>query len=63
MDRLFIVLTGGDADADARVRAAMVSAAIGGAVTHPLVVDLDDETLRSELLTHALALLGIDASS
>jgi hypothetical protein len=27
----------------------MVSAAIGGAVTHPLVTDLDDETLRALL--------------
>ena len=28
----------------------MLSAAIGGAVIHPLVVDLDDETLRAQLL-------------
>jgi AcrR family transcriptional regulator len=50
MDRLFNVLTGGDPSAAARVRGAMISAAIGGAVTHPLVVGLDDETLRSEML-------------
>lgn len=50
MQRLYMVLTGGDAGVDARVRAAMVSAAIGGAVMHPLVRDLDDETLRSRLL-------------
>ena len=49
MQRLFSVLTGGDDGADARVRAAMFSAAIGGAVTHPLVVDLDDATLRFHL--------------
>ena len=49
MDRLYTVLTGGDTGAEARVRAAMVSAAIGGAVMHPLVMDLDDETLRSHL--------------
>ena len=49
MDRLFTVLTGGDASAAARVRGAMISAAIGGAVTHPLVVDLDDETLRPQM--------------
>ena len=49
MDRLFNVLTGGDPSA-ARVRGAMISAAIGGAVMHPLVVDLDDETLRSQML-------------
>ena len=28
----------------------MVSAAIGGAVMHPLVADVDDATLRTELL-------------
>ena len=49
MTRLYVVLTGGDPGVDARVRAAMVSAAIGGAVMHPLVMDLDDETLRSQL--------------
>jgi AcrR family transcriptional regulator len=50
MGRLFAVLTGGDASAEARVRGAMISAAIGGAVTHPLVAGLDDETLRAQML-------------
>jgi AcrR family transcriptional regulator len=50
MDRLFTVLTDGDAGAAARVRGAMISAAIGGAVMHPLVADLDDDTLRAEML-------------
>jgi len=50
MDRLFTMLRGHDASAAARVRGAMISAAIGGAVTHPLVVDLNDETLRSEMV-------------
>ncbi len=58
MDRLSAVLTGGDTDADARVRAAMVSAAIGGAVTHPLVADLDDETLRARLFSLSWQILG-----
>src|ERR1019366_4230158 len=49
MQRLFTVLLGGTFDAQSRVRAAMIAVAIGGAVTHPLVTDLDDETLRSEL--------------
>jgi AcrR family transcriptional regulator len=57
MHRLYVVLTDGDVDADARVRAAVVSAAIGGAVMHPLVMDLDDETLRSRLLQLSLELL------
>ena len=57
MNRLYIVLTGGDTGADARVRAAMVSAALGGAVMHPLVNDIDDDTLRSQLLQLSLQLL------
>ena len=59
MDRLSVVLTGGDTGVDARVRAAMVSAAIGGAVMHPLVMDLDDATLRSELLELSRAFLRL----
>jgi AcrR family transcriptional regulator len=50
MDRLYRILTGEDSGPDARVPAAMLTAAIGGAVMHPLVVDFDDETLRVTLL-------------
>lgn len=43
-------------DSGVKVKVAMVSAAIGGAVTHPLVADLDDEVLYTHLLeiTHRL---------
>src|SRR5690349_19766190 len=47
--RLFSVLLGDDLDAPARVRAAVLSAAIGS-VDHPFVADLDDDALRDELL-------------
>ena len=50
MDRIYSVLAGDDVAGDGRVPAAMLSAAIGGAVNHPLVVDVDDETLRANLL-------------
>jgi AcrR family transcriptional regulator len=50
MDRLNRHLMGADAGSDARVRTAMLTAAIAGAGTHPLVVELDDDTLRAELL-------------
>jgi AcrR family transcriptional regulator len=63
MQRLFAVLLGGTFDSRSRVRAAMIAAAIGGAVTHPLVTDLDDETLRSELLGLTQRLLGSADSS
>ena len=49
MARLYVLLVGDDPSADERVQAAMLAAAIGGAVS-PLVVDLDDETLRANLL-------------
>jgi AcrR family transcriptional regulator len=50
MQRLYRILIGHQRGAEARVRVAMASTAIGGAVTHPLVADLDDDTLRSHLL-------------
>jgi AcrR family transcriptional regulator len=50
MDRLYRLLTGDDDATDGRVPAAMLSAAIAGAVNHPLVADVDDETLRANLL-------------
>jgi AcrR family transcriptional regulator len=53
LERLCSVLNGKDADAEAQVSAAMISAAIGGAAAHPLVAKLDDETLRYHLLNLA----------
>jgi AcrR family transcriptional regulator len=50
IERLYGVLIGDDAGRVSRVQAAMLSAAIGGTVMHPLVADLDDDTLRTELL-------------
>lgn len=56
--RLFAVLLGDDLDERARVRAAVLSAAIGS-VGHLFVRDIDDETLRAELehVTRRLILL------
>ena len=59
MDRLYRLLMGEDASADARMRAAMLIAAIGGAVMHPLVAHLDDETLRAQLLDLARRFLDL----
>jgi AcrR family transcriptional regulator len=47
--RLFTVLLGDDVRHRARVRAAVLSAAIG-AVAHPFVADVDNDTLRDDLL-------------
>jgi len=48
IQRLYSVLVG-DAGDDRRVLAAMLSGAIAVGVVHPLVGDVDDETLRSQL--------------
>ncbi len=50
MERFFRTLLGERTDADARMRVAMAASAIGGAVTHPLVADLDDATLTTGIL-------------
>jgi AcrR family transcriptional regulator len=49
MQRLNRLLMDGASDPRRRVQAAMLASAIAGAVVNPLVLDLDDETLRSEL--------------
>jgi AcrR family transcriptional regulator len=54
--RLFAVLLDGDFDAASRVRAAVLSAAIG-AVAHPFVIELDNDTVRAELLAVTRRLL------
>jgi AcrR family transcriptional regulator len=59
MQRLNRLLMGGASDPPARVRAAMLAAGIAGAVIHPLVLQLDDESLRSHLLKQARKLLPI----
>jgi AcrR family transcriptional regulator len=59
MNRLYRLLMGDGAGPDARVPAAMLTAAIGGAVMHPLVADLDDDALRTHLLRLARRFLDL----
>src|SRR5262245_15288450 len=59
MHRLYRLLMGDDAGPDARVPAVMLTAAIGGAVMHPLVADLDDDALRAQLLRLARRFLDL----
>ncbi len=61
MGRLFGALLGGRTDDDARLRVAMAASAIGGAVTHPLVADLDDATLTAGILTLSQRFLDLTA--
>jgi AcrR family transcriptional regulator len=60
MARLFRALLGDATDPGSRLRVAMVASAIGGVVTHPLVADLDDATLRNEVLDLAREFLGLE---
>ncbi len=57
--RLRRLLAGDEAGPEARVRMAMLVAAISGAVMHPFVADLDDDMLRVELLRLARRFLGL----
>jgi AcrR family transcriptional regulator len=57
MERVNRVLMGGTVDPRARVQAATLAAVIAGTVVHPLVLNLDDESLRAELLKQARKLL------
>ena len=59
MVRVNRLLMGEAAHPRARVQAATLAAAIAGAVIHPLVLDLDDESLRSQLSQQVRKLLGL----
>jgi AcrR family transcriptional regulator len=53
-------LVGGTGTSDGRVATAMFIAAVSGAVMHPLVAELDDDTMRAQLLHMAHKLLDVD---
>ena len=62
MERLYRVLLS-DAGLDGRIEAAMFSGAISSAVMHPLVADIDDETLLARLTDLSRRLLGLHQTS
>ena len=59
LDRLNQLLMGDDAGSTGRLATTMLMAAISGAVMHPLFADLDDDTLRPELLHLARRFLDL----
>lgn len=59
MHRLSRLLIGEGTGPGAHVSTAVLTAALSGAVMHPLVVDLDDDTLRRELLQLARRLFQL----
>jgi AcrR family transcriptional regulator len=58
MQRLYNVLLS-DAGLDGRIEAAMFSGAISSAVMHPLVADIDDDTLLDRVTELSRRLLGL----
>ena len=59
IERLFASLLGTEAGVEARVHAAMLSSAISVAVMHPLIADLDAETLRAQLMRMSRRMLDL----
>ena len=59
LDRLNRLLMGDDAGSAGRLATTMLMAAISGAVMHPLFADLDNDTLRPELLHLARRFLDL----
>jgi hypothetical protein len=52
-----------DAGLDGRIEAAMFSGALSTAVMHPLVADIDDETLLDRVTDLSRRLLGLPRKS
>jgi len=50
VERLYGMLIGDEVGPGTRVRLAALTCVVGGTVAHPLVADLDDETLRTQLV-------------
>ena len=59
MLRLRHIVVGDDRAPEARVRTAMLIAAVSGAVMHPFVADLPDDVVRPELLRLARRFLDL----
>jgi AcrR family transcriptional regulator len=55
--RMRVILMGDEGTKEARVRTAILLAALNGTASHPLVAHLDNATLRTELLNLAYGLL------
>lgn len=63
IDRLYAAMLGDQSGDGARVHAAVLSGVIGAAVMHPLVADLDDDTLQTELLATMRRVIGLPDSA
>jgi AcrR family transcriptional regulator len=59
IERLYGMLVGDEPGPDTQVRLAALTCVVGGTVSHPLVADLDDDTLRTQLLEMARRIVGL----
>jgi AcrR family transcriptional regulator len=59
VERLYGMLVGGRDGPDTKVRLAALTCVVGGTVAHPVVADLDDDTLREQLLHMARQIVGL----
>jgi AcrR family transcriptional regulator len=60
IDRVYAWLLDIEPGPEARVRTAIASAAMAGAISHPLVADIDDDSLRVELMAFCRRLFDLD---
>ena len=63
IERLYGTLVGDEPGPGTQVRLAALTCVIGGTVSHPLVADLDDDTLRDQLLDMASQFVGLPEAS
>jgi AcrR family transcriptional regulator len=61
IERLYEALLGTEAGVEARLHAAMLSSAISVAVMHPLLADVDGDTLRAQLTRMTRRMLGLSS--
>jgi AcrR family transcriptional regulator len=59
IERLYAALLGTEAGVEARLHAAMLSSAISVAVMHPLIADVDGDTLRAYLKEMTRRMIGL----
>lgn len=63
VERLYGMIVGDASEPDAQVRLAALTCVVGGTVAHPLVADVDDDTLRTQLLIVVRQLAGLPAAT
>jgi AcrR family transcriptional regulator len=63
VERLYSMLVGDAPGPDVQVRLAALTCVVGGTVAHPLVAEVDDDTLREQLLSMVRRLIDLPDQS